>query len=284
MHETPQSTLTHTRRFFVIAISSRSGWLAVWLVVSIWWLLWFIVVQFELVNSDTIKKRSCCPFIIIIHYFFLAQIHLALRLHWMIFNVCLLFSFLLAFFRGKLWHQPQQMQFFWHLNGNVLAFIFGIKCWRAAFFSFVIRVSPVRHEKSGLNTLRWCCHVAPVVLFRLFSFKFKFHMLQMCHAHCTAYNEWNLFTLEMALWVLVRSFFSRFTFACIIKIENKTTPIKPVAAPAADYNMHRVKQRNSIEFCNPRRKQTAEYFARVFSHFVRLHVLVLLISELEHQS
>lgn len=185
MHETPQSTLTHTRRFFVIAISSRSGWLAVWLVVSIWWLLWFIVVQFELVNSDTIKKRSCCPFIIIIHYFFLAQIHLALRLHWMIFNVCLLFSFLLAFFRGKLWHQPQQMQFFWHLNGNVLTFIFGIKCWRAAFFSFVIRVSPVRHEKSGLNTLRWCCHVAPVVLFRLFSFKFKFHMLQMCHAQRT---------------------------------------------------------------------------------------------------
>lgn len=84
--------------------------------------------------------------------------------------------------------------------------------------------------------------------------------------------------------VSVGAQFFRFTFACIIKIENKTTPIKPVAAPAADYDMHRVKQRNSIEFCNPRRKQTAEYFARVFSHFVRLHVLVLLISELEHQS
>lgn len=24
--------------------------------------------------------------------------------------------------------------FFWHLNGNVFTFIFGIKCWRAAFF------------------------------------------------------------------------------------------------------------------------------------------------------
>lgn len=185
MHETPQSTNTFTHTHFN-SLWSRShhdltGWLANWLdgavavaVASIWRLLWFIVVRFKLVNSDT-KKRSCCFFIIIIiHYLFrVLFLVCAQKFTWLCIEQ---FSVLVCCFHLR-WHffvencgtNHSECTFLTFKYKRVYFYFRHKVLTRHIFsFSFVIRVSPVSTQKEWFAYFKY--YADAVTLRLLFCF------------------------------------------------------------------------------------------------------------------